>query len=165
MTPEERLTGWISRWGGDVMRLCRSQLRDAQLAEDAAQETFLKAWRAMDRFQPADEGHERAWLMRIALHACRDIQRSRWWRHEDRRVDPEDDPRDLTDQEAERRELLLLVEALPDPLRLPLVLHHLTGLSLTETALALHISRPTLNSRLRKAYRKLAIEWEGGEEE
>ena len=41
MTPEERLTGWISRWGGDVMRLCRSQLRDAQLAEDARVATIL----------------------------------------------------------------------------------------------------------------------------
>ena len=165
MTPEEKLTEWISRWGSDVLRLCRSQLHDAQLAEDAAQETLVKAWQAAPRFHPADEAHERAWLMRIALHACRDIQRSRWWRHEDRRVSPEDVPRERTDEEAERRELLMMVEALPDSLRLPLMLHHLTGLTLTETALALHVSRPTLNSRLRKAYRKLAIEWEGGEEE
>ena len=62
------------------------------------------------------------------------------------------------------RELTAMVAELPDSLRRPVLLHHLTGLTLTETARVLSVSRPTLNKRLKEAYRRLAVEWEGEEE-
>ena len=160
MSPEEKLTRWMQQWGTDVLRLCRANLRDAQLAEDAAQETFCKAWRRAEHFQPASEAHERAWLLRIAVNVCRDLRRSAWWRHEDRRVAPEDLPPALTAVSDENRDLAALVDALPEKFRLPVLLHHLTGLSLADTARSLGISRPTLNKRLREAYRCLAVQWQ-----
>lgn len=61
-----------------ITRLCRLLLRDAQEAEEAAQEVFLKLLRT-------SKGLSRpmvweAWLTRVALNTCRDRQRSWWWR-------------------------------------------------------------------------------------
>ena len=164
MKPDEQLTRWMRLWGTDVLRMCRADLGDPQLAEDAAQETFFKAWRHAGRFRPVSEAHERAWLIRIAMNVCRDFRRCAWWRHEDRRTAPEDLPPGLLAVSDEDRDLVLMVEALPEKLRRPVLLHHLTGLGLAETAGILGISRPTLNKRLKEAYRLLAVEWREEEE-
>lgn len=63
------------------MRVCFIYLKDASQAEDATQETFIKAWRHMDKW---DGQAEKAWLMRIAVNTCHDYHRSKWFRHTDR---------------------------------------------------------------------------------
>lgn len=41
----------IARYGGEILRLCLLYLGDRQLAEDAFQETFVKAWKGRDAFR------------------------------------------------------------------------------------------------------------------
>ena len=52
------------------------------------QDVFIKAWKAMDRFQ--GRSSEKTWLYRIAINTCRDYQRTGWFRWMDRSVTPED---------------------------------------------------------------------------
>ena len=47
---EIRLKEWISRYSDDVLRTCFVLLSDRTLAEDATQDTFLKAWKSMEQF-------------------------------------------------------------------------------------------------------------------
>jgi len=60
---------------GVVWRTCSRLLRDAGEAEDAVQETFLKAWQALPRYRAA--GKFRGWLLRIAQRVCLDRLRAR----------------------------------------------------------------------------------------
>jgi RNA polymerase sigma-70 factor (ECF subfamily) len=58
-----------------LVRFCRSRLGDADDAADAAQETFLRAWRALDTF--GNRGNVYPWLHAIARNVCTDTLRKR----------------------------------------------------------------------------------------
>jgi len=60
--------------GDYLKRLCFVYLRDEAAAEDAAQETFLKAYLAWASFR--GESGEKTWLSRIAINTCRDFRRA-----------------------------------------------------------------------------------------
>ncbi len=83
-SPETELTRLMKNYETDVVRLCFLYLRDLSLAEDAAQETFLKVYRSIGMFRR--ESSEKTWLMRIAINTCKDIRRGAWFRHVDRSV-------------------------------------------------------------------------------
>ena len=80
---EALLTAWVDRYSDSLLRMCFISLRDWALAEDALQETFIKAWRAMPQYEHSPIRNERAWLSRIAVNVCRDLRRTRWMRHVD----------------------------------------------------------------------------------
>lgn len=62
--------------GAELYRFCRGILGDAGLAEDAVQETFVRAWRAGERFDPATASL-RTWLFSIARNVVIDLHRKR----------------------------------------------------------------------------------------
>ena len=64
---ENRLREWISRYSDDVLRTCFVLLSDRALAEDAMQDTFMKAWKAMSQFEGRENASPKTWLMRIAV--------------------------------------------------------------------------------------------------
>ncbi|NLX83278.1 MAG: hypothetical protein GXZ04_05630 [Clostridiales bacterium] len=65
--------------GDSILKLCFVYLHDLHLAEDAMQETFLKAWRAYARFR--GDSSPLTWLSRIAINVCKDLHKSAWQRH------------------------------------------------------------------------------------
>jgi RNA polymerase sigma-70 factor (ECF subfamily) len=65
----------IDAYRRDVILLCYRFLGSIAEAEEAAQETALRAWRARDRFR--GESSLRTWLHRIAARVCLDLIRSR----------------------------------------------------------------------------------------
>lgn len=78
----QELTRLVQQYQTNLRRTCYAILRDEELAKDAVQETFLKAYRTMDAFRGACS--EKTWLMHIAVNTCRDIRRSAWLRHIER---------------------------------------------------------------------------------
>src|SRR5437868_2735894 len=66
--PADALTGLYERHASRVSQYCLNWLRSREEAEDAAQTTYLYAYRALDRgVVPA---HERSWLLSIARNVC-----------------------------------------------------------------------------------------------
>lgn len=61
----------IDAYGDELLRLCLLYLGDRQLAEDAFQETMVKAWRALPDFR--GESGAKTWLFHIAVNTCRDM--------------------------------------------------------------------------------------------
>lgn len=67
----------LDAYGDRLLRLCTLYLRDVHLAEDALQDTMLRAWRARDTYR--GEG-DVTWITQIAVNVCKDYLRSPWKR-------------------------------------------------------------------------------------
>ena len=147
-----RIEELIDLYGDGILRLCILYLGDRHLAEDAFQETFLKAYKGYEAFR--GESQERTWLMSIAINVCRDMNRSAWLRHIDRRVTPEDVPLPAPQDE----EALALAEAirrLPNRHRDVILLYYYQDMTIKEVAEALHAAPSTILKRLNQAKDKL----------
>ncbi len=155
MDRDATLSEWLEQYGDLINRTCCLYLGDRTLAEDAAQEVFLSAWRHMAQFEGRNEASPRTWLVRIAINTCRNVRRTAWFRRTDRTVVPEDL---VLPAPPEDRSLLLTVQALPDKYRQVIILRYYHGMSLEETAQTLDISRSTAYHRLQKALKALKIE-------
>lgn len=159
---EAALTGLVERHRTALVRMCCLCLGDASLAEDAAQETFLKAYRALDSF--LGECDEKTWLMRIAINTCRDMRRSRWTRHVDRRVTPEMLPEASAPFDERDEELTLALMRLPPKQREAVLLRYYQRMSLAQTSQAMGVTVSTVSKQLGRALRSLRGILEGGRE-
>ena len=148
---EALLTAWVDRYSDSLLRMCFISLRDWALAEDALQETFIKAWRAMPQYEHSPIRNERAWLSRIAVNVCRDVRRTRWMRHVDAAQALEMLPPSQLAVEPEDRTLLLDILAMPVKYRQVLILYHYQRLTMREVAQVLGADVSTVHARLKKA--------------
>lgn len=159
---EETLCRLMTAYKNDLMRMCCVWLRDTALAEDAVQETFVKAYRTMGSFR--GECSEKTWLMRIAVNTCRSMRRSWWSRMVDRRVTP-DMLADL--YPAAMNDDLSLMEdvmRLPDREKDVILLYYYQSMNVREVAQALGISIGAVSARLKKARTRLRGMLEEGED-
>lgn len=163
----EALAALFERYFDRVYGLVYRLLGDRTLAEDMAQEVFLKVHRAAHQLDP---GRDPApWIMTIAHNACRDLWRSNAWkltRHAasldgDRPLadtlshgtnDPE---RDLLADERERLVQQALLK-LPEPLRVAIVLHDYQGFSHQQVADMTGIEHAAARKRYSRAVAALA---------
>lgn len=147
----------MQQYGAHVVGLCTLLLKDAHLAQDVAQETFIRAWQQGNLRQET----EKAWLTRVAVNLCRDEQRSRWFRHVDRRITPEELPlqADAPDTDSD---LLDSVHRLPVREREVIVMHYWNDMSPEDIAKLLNIDRATVFRRLARGRKRLKLELEGG---
>lgn len=150
----------VRKYQARVLRLCASLMSDSTLAEDAAQDIFLKAYSALSRFR--GDASFSTWLYRIAANHCKDLLRKRS-REKTQSWEA------LVEEQGERIEQLLTepsnpIEAaahaelankvlsfLPADYRAILSLREAEGLSYEEIAEVLGCSVNAVKSRLRRA--------------
>jgi RNA polymerase sigma factor (sigma-70 family) len=132
---------------------------DAPEAEDATQEAFIKAYRAIDRFRPG--AHFRPWLLTIVTNEARNRRRSAGRRAKlNLQVAAESQVAPVSPEAAvvaaERREELMAgVGELSEREQLVILYRYFLGLSEEETATALGCARGTVKSRLSRAIARL----------
>ena len=140
---------------GKVYGLCLRMTRDAQLAEDCTQETFINAWRALAGFETRSSLS--TWLHRIAVNVSL-AKRRKSSPVEATSEEGEDAPGEWTlETPVEVEEIETAIGALPDGARDALVLHALYGYSHGEAAQMLGIAEGTCKAQLHRA-RKLLRE-------
>lgn len=148
-----------------VYNLCYRMLGNPSEAEDAAQETFLRAYKGLNRYDP--ERRFATWLLSIASHHCIDrLRRKRfpirsldellpWQQKADDTPGPETALTQKQDQEVVRK----MLEQLGDQDRVMLILRYWYDLSYEEIAQSLFSSVSAVKSRLHRARRQLAEQW------
>jgi RNA polymerase sigma-70 factor (ECF subfamily) len=142
-------------------------VHDAAAAEDIAQEAFLSAIRALDRFDRRRPFGP--WLHRIVVNRAIDWSRARTLRREVGEPVEAEAPAERTEGWSE--EVVAALAALDADQRAAVVLRHLLEYTPGEIADLLDVPRGTVNSRLRRALDRLAVELErpgeasGGAEE
>jgi RNA polymerase sigma-70 factor, ECF subfamily len=123
-------------------------------AEDAVQEGFVRAWQAIERFDPA-QGFQ-AWVNRIVANAALDITRRRKVRSTEELKDALQSPFRDPAQDAELKSRLREALAqLPERARSVVVLHDIEGFSHVEIGEMLGIPGGTARSDLHHARQKL----------
>ena len=140
---------------GRVYGLCLRMTRDAQLAEDCTQDTFINAWRALGKFETRSSLS--TWLHRIAVNV------SLAKRRKSGRVEPPPEEEEgeasgwTLETPVEVQEIESAIGELPEGARDALVLHALYGYSHIEAAQMLGIAEGTCKAQLHRA-RKLLRE-------
>ena len=140
---------------GRVYGLCLRMTRDAQLAEDCTQETFINAWRALGKFETRSS--LATWLHRIAVNVSL-AKRRKSGRVESSPEEEEVEASEWTlETPVEVHEIESAIGELPEGARDALVLHALYGYSHGEAAQMLGIAEGTCKAQLHRA-RKLLRE-------
>lgn len=143
---------WMKEYGTMILRCCYIYLKDYALAEDASQDTFIKAYQALAR-DPAITD-ERAWLARIAINTCKDYRRSAWTRRIDRSKSPEA-AIDRPQFQSAGDSLLDTIMQLAPKYKSLILLHYYQGFTVDETARILSIPVSSAYRRLRSAEKQL----------
>ncbi|HBM89979.1 MAG: RNA polymerase sigma factor [Parvibaculaceae bacterium] len=140
-----------------VLAVARRMLGDQAEAEDVAQDTFMRAWKAAGRWEPG-RAKLSTWLHRIAMNQCLDRLRKK----KPEPLAPDfDAPSDRPDPEAELYQQQLgrridgAIQALPERQRAAIVLSHYQHLSNQEASEILGVSVEALESLLSRGRRAL----------
>ena len=150
----------VRAYEAEAHRVALGLLRDADAAHDAVQESFIKAYRALDRFELGRSF--RPWLLQILRNHCRDVLRRGKAGPEMKRMDvvserlPSSSSPEADRRRAEARALLWeALGRIPQDHREVLVLKELDGLPYAEIAESLGVPEGTVASRLYHARRAL----------
>ena len=144
--------------GRMVLGVCRMLLRNPHDAEDAAQQTFLSAYRSL--LAGAQPRRPAAWLATIARHECLGRIRARMREplpDTAEAVSELPDPLAAAVRRADLEALWRAIGALPPQQREALLLREFSGLTYGELAAALAVSEPAVESLLFRARRELRL--------
>lgn len=148
-----------------VYNLTYRMLGDSAEAEDAAQETFLRAYNKLATYQP--ERKFVNWLLSIASHHCIDRLRRRGRAPQlslDGPLPPQwtvsstPRPDQVVSKNQQREQVREVLETLPPDYRAAVVLRYWYGLSYREIATAMKTTESAIKSRLHRARRMMAQE-------
>lgn len=158
--PEERISRMIKTYEKDLLRLCCVYLKDYSMAEDAVQETFLKAYKNLHSFR--GESSEKTWLIRIAINVCKDMQRTAWFRNIGRMVNLDDVQIPQVQEHDVKSAVVSEIMRLPKKLKEVVLLYYYEDMNQSEIAEILNVSITTVHRRLEKARALLKDMLEGG---
>jgi len=163
----------VQRFQRPVFAVAFRMVRSAEDAEDITQETFVRVFRALDRYDPARSFE--AWLFTITTRLAIDLMRRRRVRPvslsrqdpesgEERTLDIEDPglgPEETTSHAEEERHAKDLIDSLPAHYRIVVMLRHQQDLSYEEIAEVLSLPLGTVKARIHRARALLKNRIEG----
>ena len=160
----QAFTSLLEAYERPVFNLCYRMLGNAQDAEDAAQETFLRAYQSMRRYDNSRPFS--TWLLSIAAHYCIDQIRKRRVQIVSVEELPVPDLPDISpgmesnlSRKEEQQRIKAVIGVLDATDRAAVVMYYWYDFSYEEICQALSLSMSALKSRLHRARRVMAEEW------
>jgi RNA polymerase sigma-70 factor (ECF subfamily) len=152
---ESAVRAVYARYGGAMFAVAMSMLGNRDLAAECVQQSFVKAWRSSQSFDP--ERELRPWLATITRRVAIDIYR----REARTRSEPRDEIDDTVvpiafERTWEAFEVRAALDQLPPDEREVMRLAHFEGFTHSEIATALGVPIGTIKSRSSRAHRRLA---------
>lgn len=155
---DEAFSAWFdalyTRYASDIIRVSYFYLGDRGKAEDVCHDAFVSLFVNRPALEP---GHEKTWLLKVAMNRCRDIWRSAWMR----RVisgSPAFEmipAPDTLGKHIEKAEVLQAVHSLPADFREIFILYYYQGYGISEISGILNLPEGTISSRLSRGRKKL----------
>ena len=155
---DEAFSAWFdalyTRYASDIIRVSYFYLGDRGKAEDVCHDAFVSLFVNRPALEP---GHEKPWLLKVAMNRCRDIWRSAWVQ----RVisgSPAFEmipAPDTLGKHMEKAEVLQAVHSLPADFREIFILYYYQGYGISEIAGILSLPEGTISSRLARGRKKL----------
>ena len=155
---DEAFSAWFdalyTRYASDIIRVSYFYLGDRGKAEDVCHDAFVSLFVNRPALEP---GHEKTWLLKVAMNRCRDIWRSAWVR----RVisgSPAFEmipAPDTLGKHMEKAEVLQAVRSLPADFREIFILYYYQGYGISEISGILSLPEGTISSRLSRGRKKL----------
>lgn len=153
----------VRKYQHKIIQLVNRYVRDPSEAQDVAQETFIKAYRALAGFR--GESAFYTWLYRIAINTAKNYLVSRARRFSDYEVDVQDAEQfeaapqlktiDTPEQQLLSDEIIVAInsaiEKLPEDMRVAIMLRELDGMSYEDIALTMDCPVGTVRSRIFRA--------------
>ena len=158
--PEERISQMIKTYEKDLLRLCRVYLKEESLAEDAMQETFIKAYKNLHTFR--GDSSDKTWLFSIAINVCRDMQRTSWFRNISRMASLDSVQIQQPQKSEISHALMDEIMRLPKKYREVILLYYYEDMKQNEIAEILGVSVTTVCRRIEKARELLKDMLKGG---
>jgi RNA polymerase sigma-70 factor (ECF subfamily) len=142
----------VERYERAAYHLAYRTLHDTEDAQDAVQEAFLRAFRALGTFRPGAKFS--TWIFTIVYHACCDrLARAKRFSGNElpERADPAAGPQEQAEQADEARRLRAAIDALPAKYRTVITLFHLQNKQYGEIAQVLDLPLGTVKTHLFRA--------------
>ena len=160
---KEQFGTLVDRYQKLVYSLSFNYLKDQQLAEDASQETFVKAYTHLASYNP--EFRFSTWIARITINTCTDMLRKK------KEMCPIDDALEVADTgdtiedrvigKEKKEKIESIINHLDTKYRQPLMLYHISGLKYDEISEYLKVPMSIVKNRIFRARKMLRELMEG----
>lgn len=158
MRSEEEVGRAIDKYADMVRRICMLHLKNDADTEDIFQTVFMKY--VLEPIVFESEDHEKAWLIRVTVNACKDLIKSFFRSH----TQPLEDALACAEVREDHREVLEAVLALPEKYKDVIYLHYFEGYSAVEISGILKKNVNTIYTLLRRAKDLLRDRLGGGQD-
>ena len=144
---ELEFTEKVNRYKNMVFRLAMNYLKNVQNAEDVTQDVFIKLYQNNREFHFKE--HEKAWLIRVTINACKDVLKSAWMKKTVPIID------DIVFKEKEDSDMYYAIHKLKPKYRTAIHLYYYEDYSVKEIAEIIEITETAVQTRLYRARKQL----------
>ncbi len=162
---EQGFNRLVYRHQDRMYNLCYRMLGESGAAEEAAQETFMRAYKGLQSFR--SESKFSTWIYRIAVNACLNVKEtaqhrmskdsSEWEDVQNTLEDPKDNPEADLERRRRDQQIQTGLRSLPEEFRIPILLRDIEGRSYEEIAEITDANVGTVRSRLHRGRDKLRL--------